>query len=57
LMTYDQYRQFADACIRWAKNAKSEEKRRSFLEIAAAWADLATKAENHAQGLHRNWPQ
>jgi hypothetical protein len=53
-MTYDEYRQFADTCIRWAKNEKSEEKRRTFLQIAAAWAELATKAQNRTQFFRQN---
>ena len=39
----------AAACIRWAQNAKTEEKRRAFPEMAAAWAELATKAKSRGE--------
>jgi hypothetical protein len=50
MLTYDEYRQFADACNRWAQNAKSEEARRTFLEMAVAWTDLSAKALTRASG-------
>ena len=50
MLTYDEYRQFADACNRWAQNAKNEEERRTFLEMEVAWADLSTRALTRASG-------
>jgi hypothetical protein len=46
MMSRDEYRRFADECIRWAHNAKTEESRRMFLDMAAAWTELATKARS-----------
>jgi hypothetical protein len=46
MLSYAEYRQFADACTRWAQNAKSEQQRSQFLEMAKAWAELAEKARS-----------
>jgi hypothetical protein len=46
MLSYAEYRQFADACLGWAKNAKSDEERRTFLEMAATWEKLAEKVRS-----------
>jgi len=46
MLTYKEYRQFAKTCIGWAAKAKSEEERRTFIEMAAAWRILAAKAQS-----------
>jgi hypothetical protein len=44
MLSYSEYRQFAVVCSRWAQNAKSEQQRSQFLEMAEAWAELAENA-------------
>jgi hypothetical protein len=46
MLSYAEYRQFADACTTWAQNAKSEQQRSQFIEMAEAWAELAEKARS-----------
>ena len=49
VLSYTEYRRFADACTRWAHNAKSERDRSQFLEMAEVWAELAEKARTRRQ--------
>ena len=37
MKTAEEYRQYAEECIRWAGKAKTEEERKSFLDMAFAW--------------------
>ncbi len=37
MTTPQEYRQFADECMEWARTAKNEEERQQLLEMAAAW--------------------
>jgi hypothetical protein len=48
MLTYKEYRQLAETCVRWAQKAKSKEERRTFIEMAAAWTILAAKAQTRA---------
>jgi hypothetical protein len=45
MLTYREYRQFAETCVGWAREAKSTEERGTFIEMAAAWTILAAKDE------------
>lgn len=45
MLTYREYRQLAETCVGWAQKAKSQEERRAFIEMAAAWTVQAAKAE------------
>jgi hypothetical protein len=49
VLSHAEYRQFADACTKWARKAKSELERSQFLEMAEVWAKLAEKARTRRQ--------
>jgi hypothetical protein len=39
----DEYRQFADECLRWARDAKTADERQAFLTVANAWVLAADR--------------
>ena len=41
MKTVSEYRQYAQACFRWATNAKSDNDRGIFLEMARVWNRIA----------------
>ncbi len=40
-----QYRQYAEECLKWAKEAQSDEYREALIQLAQDWLLAATKAE------------
>jgi hypothetical protein len=40
----DEYRQFAEECLRWAAKAKNDGERKAFLDMAQTW--IAAKMMN-----------
>ncbi len=44
-MTPNQYREFAEECVRMAKEAKIERHREILLEMADVWKRLAQEAD------------
>ena len=40
-----EYRHFMDECLRWAIDARSDEERTSFLQIAKTWHEAAMRLE------------
>jgi hypothetical protein len=48
-----EFREYADECLGWAKTAKSDKERKTFLQMAQAWleaADLSETAPPVAEG-------
>ncbi len=45
MMTSNQYREFAEECVRMAKEAKSERHRELLQEMAETWSTLAQEAD------------
>ena len=45
MATAAEYRQFERTCLRWAADARSEEKRDAYLKLAAAYNELAIASE------------
>jgi hypothetical protein len=41
MTTTSQYRHYAHECIRWAAQAKDNDERQAFLEMADAWKKVA----------------
>ena len=41
MTTPQEYRQYAEECLRWAREAEDETQRQRFLEIASAWVQAA----------------
>lgn len=44
-MTVNEYHQYAEECLRWAAQAKTEDQRHAFLEMAQAWTMAASRLE------------
>jgi hypothetical protein len=44
MTTADEYKHFADECMNWAREAKSDADRKAFLDMARAWTIAAAKA-------------
>ena len=45
MATADEYRQFANECLRWATEADTDEFRQSFLDMARDWTLAAMRLE------------
>lgn len=45
-----QYREYADECVAWAKEAKSDQDRETFLKMAQDWLHAATLLEMPQSG-------
>lgn len=45
MATAKEYRQFAEECFRWADEAKTEQDRTAFLELARVWTLAALRLE------------
>ena len=46
----DQYRRNADECMEWAKTAKSDFERNTFLQMAQTWLAAAIIADGRRRG-------
>lgn len=46
MVTKNEYREYADECLGWAKTAKSDKERDVFLQMAQTWLDAAFRAES-----------
>jgi hypothetical protein len=40
-----EYRAYAEKCVEWAKDARSEEERAALLEMARTWLEAAQMAD------------
>ena len=40
--THDDYRATAEECFRWARQAQTEDRRQSYLDVARAWLEAAS---------------
>jgi hypothetical protein len=56
--TADEYRQFANECLRWATEVETEDDRQSFLDMARDWTLAAMRLDGLliADGEVRNAP-
>ena len=45
----EEYREFAEECLGWARTARSERERRIFLPMAEAWLEAAARSEKNAR--------
>ena len=43
MTTADEFRQYAQECIEWAKQAKTDDQRQSFLDMARDWTLAALR--------------
>ena len=42
----DQFRQYAQEAMRWARQAKTEKEKRSLLELARTWSQAALESDS-----------
>ncbi len=47
------YRDYAEDCLNWAKAAKSDQERKTFVQMAQTWLEAATQAESQADQRNR----
>jgi hypothetical protein len=45
----DEYRQFAEDCLRWARAAKNEAEKKAFLDMAWTWTKAAAAKRTNGQ--------
>ena len=45
MKTAAEYRAMADECFEWARDAKTDEVRASYLQLAQVWLDAASKLD------------
>ena len=45
MKTAAEYRALADECFKWAREARTEEVRASYLQLAQVWLDAASKLD------------
>jgi hypothetical protein len=50
MTTADEYRQFAEECLRWADKAKTAKEKKAFLDMAQTWIKAAAKLTNGRAG-------
>jgi hypothetical protein len=51
-----EYQQYAEECMRWATEAKSEEERKLFVEMARAWTQAALLVEETLAPVEQHRP-
>jgi hypothetical protein len=44
----EEYREFAEECLGWARTARSDRERRIFLQMAEVWLEAAARSEKNA---------
>ncbi len=42
MSTPDDYRAMAEECLRWARQAQTEDKRQAYLDVARTWLEAAS---------------
>jgi hypothetical protein len=52
MATADEYQQFAEECIRWARAAETDADRKSFLDMARAWTQAAARLNGQGAPIH-----
>jgi hypothetical protein len=48
MTTADEYRSFAEECLRWARDAETDIERKAFLDMARTWTKAAAKVSGEA---------
>jgi hypothetical protein len=43
-----EYRHFAEECFRWARDAKTDEEQKTFLDMARTWTQAAAQRDGGA---------
>ncbi len=56
MTTPEEYRRYADECMKWAREAKSDKDRETFLELASAWLQAAAIGDGNPP-IARSDPQ
>jgi len=45
MKTAAEYRDMADECLKWAREARTDDVRASYLQLAQVWLDAASKLD------------
>ena len=45
----EEYREFAEECLGWARTARSDRERRIFLQMAEVWLEAAARSEKNVR--------
>ena len=53
-MSSNEFRDFANECLDWAKTAKSDSERDIFLQMAQIWLEAAMRSERVPTKLERS---
>jgi hypothetical protein len=54
----DEFRQYAEEAMHWARNSKTEKDKEVLIDIARTWTTAATYRETHTEErAHRGPPQ
>ena len=53
VLSSQEFRDFANECLDWAKSAKSDSERNIFLQMAQIWLEAAVRSEAGPTRVHR----
>jgi len=53
MKTAAEYRAMADECFKWAREARTKEVRKSYLQLAQIWLNTASKSTAFQRPGHR----
>jgi hypothetical protein len=42
----DQFRQYAEEAMRWARRAKTEKEKQAYIDLACAWTQAAVQSDH-----------
>jgi hypothetical protein len=52
----DQFREYAEEAMRWARQSKTEKERQALIELACTWTQAAVQSE-HIFGVNDSPPE
>ena len=52
----DQFREYAEEAMRWARQSKTENERRALIDLALTWTQAAVQSE-HIFGVNDSAPE
>jgi hypothetical protein len=56
MTTANEYRQFAEECLRWAQAAKTQNERKAFLDMAEIWVKASASIASGGADLDGSVP-
>ena len=52
----DQFRQYAEEALRWARQSKTEKEKQAYIDLALTWTQAAVQSE-HIFGVNDSPPE